>query len=172
MRITLSKASTAALALITGALLIGTTIGASAQDASAVPSACPSPLATLSPGPSSSPLPGPSASAPSSPGIDDGCDRDSGSAEQPATLTVQAGEYWFDPSELTVDSATPVTLKLVGAGKLAHNLTIKDLDIQLNVGPGTSAEVTLSDLPPGTYPFFCAIYGHARAGMVGTLIVE
>lgn len=174
MKKTLSAAASAALALIAGALLTGLTVGVSAQDASPVPSPCPSPgpLASMSPGPSASPWPSPSASSSTSPGTDEGCDSDGGSADLPLALTVEAGEYWFAPSELTIDSATPITLRLVGVGQMAHNLTIDDLGIQLNVGPGTSAEATLSDLPPGTYPIFCAIYGHARAGMVGTLIIE
>jgi plastocyanin len=174
MKKTFSTASSATLALIAGALLMGLTVGVSAQDASPVPSACPSPspLASMSPEPSDSPWPIPSASPSASSGTDEACGSGDGSAGVPAIVTVEAGEYWFDPSELTVDSATPTTLRLVGVGQMAHNLTITDLGIQLNVGPGTRAEATLSDLPPGTYPFFCAIYGHARAGMVGTLIVE
>ena len=94
------------------------------------------------------------------------------SAAAPATVTVEAGDLWFAPSEVSISSDVPTTLVLVGAGQVAHNLTVDELGLQLHVGPGTSSEVTVSELPPGTYQFYCSIYGHRRSGMYGTLTIE
>jgi uncharacterized cupredoxin-like copper-binding protein len=88
------------------------------------------------------------------------------------TLTVEAGDLWFAPSELTIRSDASATLVLVGAGQVAHNLIVDELGLQLYVGPGISSEVSVSDLPPGTYQFYCSVFGHRRAGMFGTLTIE
>jgi uncharacterized cupredoxin-like copper-binding protein len=89
----------------------------------------------------------------------------------PPTVTVEAGDLWFAPSEVSIPSDEPTSLVLVGAGQVAHNLIVDELGLQLYVGPGVSSEVTVSDLPPGTYQFYCSVFGHRRAGMYGTLTI-
>ncbi|MEX1334155.1 MAG: cupredoxin domain-containing protein [Candidatus Limnocylindrales bacterium] len=90
----------------------------------------------------------------------------------PLTVTVEAGDVWFSPTEITIDAEQETVLSLTDVGLAAHNLIIDELGLQLHVGPGITSEIDVSDLPPGTYQFYCSIYGHARAGMVGTLTVE
>ena len=99
-------------------------------------------------------------------------DGDAALASAPLTLTVEAGDVFFEPKELSIASDEPTRLVLESSGQVAHNLIVDELGLQLHVGPGDSSEITVSDLPPGTYQFYCAIYGHRRAGMYGTLTVE
>ena len=79
---------------------------------------------------------------------------------------------WFSPTEITIEAGNETVLALTGVGLAAHNLIIDELGLQLHVGPGITSEIDVSELPPGTYQFYCSIYGHARAGMVGKLTIE
>ena len=154
----------AAVVIATVLLPFSSSVAALAPDSSAPPVASPSPPATTRPDPSVAtieyPVSGDTDESGSSPG------------DALATLTVEAGDLWFAPSELTIPSDGSTTLVLVGAGQVAHNLIVDELGLQLYVGPGISSEVTVSDLPPGTYQFYCSVFGHRRAGMYGTLTIE
>ena len=99
-------------------------------------------------------------------------ERGTGPGSAPLTVTVEAGDVFFEPKELSIASDEPTRLVLESSGQVAHNLIVDELGLQLHVGPGDSSEITVSDLPPGTYQFYCSIYGHLRAGMYGTLTVE
>lgn len=112
----------------------------------------------LGPDGTSSPAPGESAT-------------DATASPSPVTVTVEAGDVWFSPSEVSIEAGQDTVLALTGVGVAAHNLIIDELGLQLHVGPGITSEVDVSAVPPGTYTFYCSIYGHARAGMVGTLTV-
>lgn len=162
----------AAGAMALAALLVslGMSVAVRAQDAVASPSACPTPLASPSTDPSAPAISSTSATQSPMPDGTGGCDNDADGGSP--TVTVQAGDLWFAPNEITIPSDEPTTLVLVGVGQVAHNLIVDELGLQLAVGPGTSSEVTVSDLAPGTYQFYCAIFGHRRAGMFGTLTVE
>jgi plastocyanin len=145
-------------------LPFGNSVAALAPDSSAPPVASPSPPVTTGPDPSVGTIESPVSGDPDDSGTAPGDVR--------PTLTVEAGDLWFAPSKLTFPSDVSTTLVLVGAGQVAHNLIVDELGLQLYVGPGISSEVTVSDLPPGTYQFYCSVFGHRRAGMYGTLTIE
>ena len=143
--------------------VLGLALGVHAQDASIQPIASPSPTPGIEAGADlgASFIPGElEADVTASP------------SPSPLTVAVEAGDVWFSPTEISIDADEATVLALTGVGLAAHNLMIDELGLQLHVGPGITSEVTLSDLPPGTYTFYCSIYGHARAGMVGTLTIE
>lgn len=52
-----------------------------------------------------------------------------------------------------------------------HTLTIKELDVNVNVPVGAERRVEF-EASPGTYEVICAIPGHVQAGMKGTLEVR
>jgi plastocyanin len=89
-----------------------------------------------------------------------------------ATLTVEAGDLWFGPDELTISSLGQTTIVLTDVGYAVHNLTVDELDLLVVTPPGHTAEVTITDPEPGTYEFYCSVSGHREAGMVGTLVVK
>jgi outer membrane protein assembly factor BamB/uncharacterized cupredoxin-like copper-binding protein len=87
-------------------------------------------------------------------------------------VTVQAGDLFFDPDQLTVPADTDVTITLTNGGGVVHNLYQPDVDRKTpDLAPGESGDVVIN-LPAGTYQFWCTVPGHKDAGMTGTLIVE
>lgn len=90
---------------------------------------------------------------------------------EPVALTVEATEFAYAPSELSVPSAGSSTIQLVNVGIVEHDLTIDELDFQIAVAIGETAEGTLTDVEPGTYKFYCTVPGHEVNGMVGELVV-
>jgi plastocyanin len=87
-------------------------------------------------------------------------------------LTIEAGDLWFGPDELTISSQGTTTITLTDVGVAVHNLTVDELDLQVVAAPGRSSQVLIVAPAPGTYQFYCSVSGHRAAGMVGTLIVE
>lgn len=93
-----------------------------------------------------------------------------GAAAEGQELTVTAHDIYWDPTELTATAGT-VTFILPNEGAAMHNFDVPDLDILVDMPPGTTQTLEV-DIPAGTYQFFCSIPGHKEAGMVGTLVVE
>ncbi|MFO7533637.1 MAG: cupredoxin domain-containing protein [Candidatus Limnocylindrales bacterium] len=92
--------------------------------------------------------------------------------DEAVVLTVEAGDLWFGPDELTISSQGQTTITLVDVGYAVHNLAVDELDLLVVATPGRSAQVTIADPEPGTYVFYCSVSGHREAGMAGTLTVE
>ena len=163
-------AITTAAVIAAVVLAAGTTFGALAREASTPPDAAPGPMAdplhiavyAAFPMPVLVAWPEPQETA----GVA------AGTMTEPRRLIVEAGDLWFAPNEITIRADEPTVLVLSGVGATAHNLMVDVLGLQLHVGPGTESEVSLSDLPPGTYEYYCSIFGHRRGGMFGTLTIE
>jgi uncharacterized cupredoxin-like copper-binding protein len=86
-------------------------------------------------------------------------------------VTVAAGEMWFDPDTIEATAGEPVNLTVVNGGDVFHDLTIDELDLQIDVDPGQRATAGLEIDDPGEYDYYCSVPGHAGAGMRGTLTV-
>jgi len=88
------------------------------------------------------------------------------------TITIKAGNFFFDPDTVTSPSGV-VNLELVGSTG-DHTLVFddgKEPGFLLEVdGGGTDAKKI--DLKPGKYTFYCNILGHRAQGMEGTLTVK
>ena len=97
-----------------------------------------------------------------------------------AEIAVQAGEngndFYFDPNPLSVASGPlGVTFTNVGPSRQhTFNVARQDGREQLfnseTVEPGQTAVFEL-DLAPGSYTFYCILYGHANKGQTGELTV-
>ena len=86
-------------------------------------------------------------------------------------MAVVARDLSFTPRAIEAPAGTiPVTLR--NDGRIVHNLTIDELDLQLIASPGQTVSGELVDVPPGTYTFYCSVSGHRQAGMEGTLTVR
>ena len=85
-------------------------------------------------------------------------------------VTVVSNDIFFEPTELTIPANTNVKFILPNDGAAAHDFSIDDLDIQVDIAPGDTKEVIVN-APAGTYEFYCNVPGHKAAGMVGTLTV-
>ena len=105
-----------------------------------------------------------------------GCGGGTGGAAQPAgSMKVTLTEYAFNPSTISVPSGK-VVFFLVNAGTISHDMIIRDSSGQRVSGAaselvsaGDSFVFTVSNLPAGTYSFFCDHPGHEASGMKGTI---
>jgi uncharacterized cupredoxin-like copper-binding protein/mono/diheme cytochrome c family protein len=94
--------------------------------------------------------------------------------ETPDAATAQnvtSFDIYFEPKEITIPANTDVPFTLPNDGAAAHNFSIDELGISIDLAPG-STEETVINAPAGTYEYYCNVPGHKEAGMVGTLIVE
>jgi plastocyanin len=87
------------------------------------------------------------------------------------TISIAPGETLaFDPAEVTVRAAGPITITFRNGSSLAHNLVFTagvNGATRTIVEPGTSDELVLTPPRPGAYPFACTIHD----GMTGRLVV-
>jgi len=91
----------------------------------------------------------------------------------PGTFAVEAKEYQFTPSTLSVP-AGEVTFQIHNAGTQEHEFEIfqgdKVVDEVEDIVPGISRDLTVT-LAAGDYTFVCALNGHDAIGMKGTITV-
>jgi uncharacterized cupredoxin-like copper-binding protein/mono/diheme cytochrome c family protein len=93
---------------------------------------------------------------------------DSATSDQ---YTVESHDIFFQPTELEIPANQDVKILLPNLGAAAHNFSIDELGISVDIAPGETAETTIN-AKPGTYTFYCNVPGHKEAGMVGTLVVR
>jgi uncharacterized cupredoxin-like copper-binding protein len=98
-----------------------------------------------------------------------------GGEEQAAAGAAEAVEVvshdiFFEPEALSIPADTDVTVRLPNEGVTAHNFSIDELGISVDIAPGATEE-TVINAPAGEYEYYCNVPGHKQAGMVGTLTV-
>jgi plastocyanin len=88
-----------------------------------------------------------------------------GSASAPTgaggTVVVKEGDIFLDKPEYTVENGL-ITISVTNAGKVHHDLRVRNQPLFLETTPGQTASGTVT-LPKGTYDLFCSIPGHANA---------
>jgi plastocyanin len=83
---------------------------------------------------------------------------------------VSLSEFAIAPAAITVPQGG--SLHVQNDGATAHNLSIVDQDLKTaDIPAGSSEELDVASLAPGTYDVLCEIPGHADSGMTGTLTV-
>lgn len=107
-------------------------------------------------------------------------------------ILIPNNSYMFEPTELTISSGSAVTLSVTNEDRRRHDFAVvrevfddeevareateADPDVLLGVTDilrqDESGTLTLTFDEPGTYQFFCRVFGHFRAGMRGTITVE
>jgi uncharacterized cupredoxin-like copper-binding protein len=103
-----------------------------------------------------------------------------GAAPAPApapALEVKAGEYYYEPKDLTVKAgAVKITMTNVGPDR-PHTINVKNKNgngdlvksERINVGQSGTLEFTVTEA--GTYEVYCSLPGHADRGQRATLTV-
>jgi plastocyanin len=90
------------------------------------------------------------------------------------TLSTAAGEKLaFSTKRLSAPAGT-ITLTLANRGDFDHDIAVRGKKLKAKKGPTVSTgEVSkvVVTLPPGTYTYFCTVFGHESGGMRGTLTV-
>jgi uncharacterized cupredoxin-like copper-binding protein len=85
-------------------------------------------------------------------------------------VEVVSHDIFFEPDTITIPADSDVTVRLPNEGVTAHNFSIDELDISVDIAPGATEE-TVINAPAGEYEYYCNVPGHKQAGMVGTLTV-
>jgi uncharacterized cupredoxin-like copper-binding protein len=85
-------------------------------------------------------------------------------------IEVDLADIKFVPNELNVPADTDVAVTLKNTGALPHTFTVVDTDIDYQLAPGETKDITIN-LPAGDYTFECTEVGHKEAGMIGKLHV-
>ncbi|MFT4038327.1 MAG: ScyD/ScyE family protein [Thermomicrobiales bacterium] len=87
------------------------------------------------------------------------------------TVTMEAGNFYFKPKDVTIPANTAVTFKITNVAQIPHNFSIDNLAISTNLPVGETTDVVVN-APAGTYDFYCNLPGHRSAGMEGVLTVK
>lgn len=89
-----------------------------------------------------------------------------------ATLHVAAQQLKFQPADLELQAGTATAVFLTNGDPLPHSLDIDALGIHVAM-PARSTVVALIKVPAaGTVAYYCAVPGHQKAGMAGTITVK
>lgn len=91
------------------------------------------------------------------------------------TVKISETEYELTPADVTVKPGT-VTFDVSNDGNTVHNLEVEgpngEAEIEGDLEPGASGELTVDLSEPGTYEMYCPVDGHKDMGMTGEITVE
>jgi plastocyanin len=104
--------------------------------------------------------------APSQTGNNHGTERIAGKPR----AEVELDDFYFDPTVLKGSSGQTVTLELKNEGKVEHNFSLSEQNIDQDVEEDKSATVKVKLPASGTVRFFCKY--HKAQNMAGSLSVS
>ncbi len=88
----------------------------------------------------------------------------------PATLDVTLADFSIEPNSAAISDSGTITL--TNAGATQHDLSIEGTSAtSALVDPGSTGELKIDGVKPGTYTMFCTVPGHRAAGMEGKITV-
>ncbi|GEM_PF-1017574 len=116
-------------------------------------------------------------------------------AVDPQQVAITATDFSFAPSTITLTVGQPVTLAVTNRGKVDHDLksdipltalTYQQAEnpideqkeneekgtLDVDFGPGNTAQVTFTPTKAGNYEFFCDVQNHKELGMQGMFVVQ
>lgn len=83
------------------------------------------------------------------------------------TLSIEAFDFYFDPTALSVDVGAEVTVELTNTGSVNHSWTASDLDVETVAQSGQESSVTFTAPgEPGSYDFFCKFHPDEMQGTI------
>jgi plastocyanin len=93
-------------------------------------------------------------------------------AEAAGATRIEMTAFEFEPTS----AAVPVggSLLIANADPFVHDFTLSQLDIAVDVGPGSEALVDLSSVASGTYDYFCSLHSASASdpdGMRGSFTI-
>ena len=103
-------------------------------------------------------------------GGDDAAANSADPASADSTITITAGDMFFEPDQLSADAGT-TAIELTNEGQILHNIVIENTGTKVAEAAGGSSDTGTIELEPGTYTFYWDVAGHRQAGMEGTLEV-
>jgi cytochrome c oxidase subunit 2 len=82
----------------------------------------------------------------------------------PRTIEITAKRFSYDPAEIILKKGQPVVLVLKSAD-VAHGLRIRDLDVNIKVKAGGTAQAQFTPEKTGDFTGHCSVFcgsGHGR----------
>jgi plastocyanin len=102
-------------------------------------------------------------------------------ADAARIITIDVGDYRFQPDTIELRAGEPVRLELTNTdGVTPHNFTLKavagELDLDIDIAAGETKIVDLTAPAAGTYTFYCDkklpfMKSHRDRGMEGVFVV-
>ncbi|MDP1713297.1 MAG: cupredoxin domain-containing protein [Anaerolineales bacterium] len=90
---------------------------------------------------------------------------------QERTFRIEAGQFSYTPSELSVNPGDTITIELVSTD-VVHGLYVDGYDISVEADPGQTATLTFLADKPGSFRFRCNVTcGAMHPFMIGKLSV-
>ncbi len=87
-------------------------------------------------------------------------------------IRVRGGDFWLEPSSVTVNKGDQVKIIFENAGTVVHNLDIDGYGSTDTIFPGSTDSIEFVADKAGTIAMWCAVQGHRAAGMEGVFVVE
>ena len=78
-----------------------------------------------------------------------------------AATRVELADFAFRPACLSAEDGATITLE--NTGDAPHTFTVTGTDVDINLDAGTSVDVSLSGLEPGTYAVTCTFHPQMEA---------
>ncbi len=87
-------------------------------------------------------------------------------------IQIEAGSFYFNPSEIRVKKGETITIELTSVDMM-HDFNIDEFNVALPITPaGETNSVTFVADKAGEFEYYCSVGQHRANGQVGTLIVE
>ena len=87
-------------------------------------------------------------------------------------FTVDASEFKFDTTTITVKKGDTVKLTLTNSGKYTHDWVIDEFNgATKQIKAGETDTITFVADKAGTFEYYCSVMEHRKQGQVGKLIV-
>ncbi len=82
-----------------------------------------------------------------------------------ASASVEAFDFYFEPTTVFFERGVEATVTLQNNGSVAHSFTVPDLDVDVEVEPGSEASTTfVTPDEPLAYEFFCNFHPEDMTG--------
>jgi plastocyanin len=151
------------LTILVGLLLaVGLVTGACSKKSPTASGTTP-PVETSTPEPTSSESEGGTITI----GSDEANDHGTKDATGQSSLEVELDDFYFEPTVIKGSPGAQLKLELGNEGSALHNFSLTDQNIDQDVQPDGTADVTVTIPQSGFVEFFCKY--HKSRGMVGEL---
>ena len=83
------------------------------------------------------------------------------------TVSVEAFDFYFEPTTLSVETGASVTVEFTNSGSVSHSWTSSDLDVGVEASGGEESSVTFTaPAEAGSYDFFCEYHPDEMQGTI------
>ena len=98
-------------------------------------------------------------------GLLGGCGGSGGEKSSGANVALEADDYYFKPTNVTLTAGKQATIVVKNEGSTVHNLTVEGLGVSKDIQSGKSEKVPVT-AAAGTHPFHCQYH---PTQMMGTI---